>query len=164
MAEIIVEDLDLEEDTLKDKYLIFSLGQEDYGLEIKYVREIIRIQPIAQVPELPGYIKGVINLRGKIIPIMDVRLRFKKEAREYDDRTCIIVVDIKDIGLGLVVDRVVEVLSIPQEEISPPPQVDKGSQRKYIQGIGKIDNQVKILLDSDKLLDEEEKEYLEDAL
>jgi len=82
------------ENTQKDKYLTFLLGEETYAIEIKYVTEIIGIQPITQVPELPSYIKGIINLRGRIIPVMDVRLRFKKPPVEYNDRTCIIVIDI----------------------------------------------------------------------
>ena len=82
------ENIEIEEDTQKDRYLVFSFGNENYGIDIKYVIEIIGIQAITEVPELPEYVKGIINLRGKIIPIMDVRLRFKKEPREYDDRTC----------------------------------------------------------------------------
>jgi len=148
-----------EEDTQKGKYLIFSLGKEEYGIEIKYVTEIIGIQEITQIPELADYIRGVINLRGKIIPIMDVRLRFNKDAREYDDRTCIIVVDIQDICLGLVVDRVSEVLFISEENIAPPPS--HGEKRnKYIQGIGKVNTGVKILLDASLLVEEEEVEVI----
>lgn len=158
MTEELERDLDLEEDTQKGRFLIFSLGQEDYGIEIKYVMEIIRLQSITQVPELPDYVKGVINLRGKIIPVMDVRLRFQKEEQEYDNRTCIIIVDIQETSLGLVVDRVSEVLTIPEEQIASPPQVTKGFHHKYIKGVGKVGSQIKLLIDSDKLLDEEEGE------
>ena len=90
----ILEQIGQEEDTQKGKFLTFSLGNESYGLEIKYVTEIIGIQPITEVPELPEYIRGIINLRGKIIPVMDVRLRFKKPFNEYNERTCIIVIDV----------------------------------------------------------------------
>lgn len=159
MAVANMEEYDLEEDTQRGKFLLFSLGREDYGIEIKYVTEIIGIQEITGVPELPEYIKGVINLRGKIIPIMDVRLRFKKDARDYDDRTCIIVVDIQEIPIGLVVDRVSEVAPIPDEDISAPPHLEKGFQR-YIKGIGRIGSEVKLLLDCDRLLDEDEVEHL----
>ncbi|MDF2523258.1 MAG: chemotaxis signal transduction protein [Clostridiales bacterium] len=146
-----------EEDTQKGKFLTFTLGNESYGIEISYVTEIIGIQPVTEVPELPEYIRGIINLRGKIIPVMDVRIRFKKPFREYNDRTCVIVIDIKDVSIGLIVDSVSEVLSIPESEIVAPPDVGKGGN-KYIKGIGKVGSEVKLILDSDKLLNEEEVE------
>lgn len=147
--------LEQEEDTQKDRFLTFQVGNEVYGIEIKCVTEIIGIQPITEVPELPAYIIGIINLRGKIIPVMDVRLRFKKEEVEYNDRTCIIVVDIEGVSIGLIVDNVSEVLSIPEEEIVAPPDVKNGGNR-YIKGIGKVEEQVKLLLDCDRLLHEQE--------
>lgn len=147
------------EDTQKGKFLTFSLGTEFYGIEIKYVTEIVGLQAITEIPEMPEYIKGIINLRGKIIPLMDVRLRFKKPFREYDDRTCIVVIDIREIPIGLIVDSVSEVISIPDEEIVAPPNVYKDGN-KYIKGIGKVENDVKLLLDSDKLLNDVEVEDL----
>lgn len=153
MANVNDEDLEIQEDTQKGRYLTFELDREVYGIEIKYVTEIIGIQDITEVPEMPEYIKGIINLRGKIIPVMDVRLRFKKEPREYNDRTCIIVIDIEDISIGLIVDSVSEVLAIPETEVVAPPEVGKGSN-KYIKGIGKVGNEVKLILDSHKLLNE----------
>lgn len=150
---------DEEEDTQAGKYLTFSLGSEFYGIEIKYVTEIVGIQPITEVPELPEYIKGIINLRGKIIPVMDVRLRFKKGQMDYNDRTCIIVIDILDISIGMIVDAVSEVLSISEEEIVPPPDVNKNG-KKYIKGIGKSGSEVTLILDCEKLIDEEEAEAL----
>ena len=159
MKEEVMQDLYEEEDTQKGKFLTFSLGNESYGIEILYVTEIVGIQPITQVPELPEYIKGIINLRGKIIPVMDVRLRFKKASVEYNDRTCIVVIDIKDISIGMIVDTVAEVLSIPENEIVPPPDINKGG-KKYIKGVGKTGSEVILLLDCDKLLDEEEVESL----
>jgi len=151
--------LEQEEDTQKGKFLTFSLGNEFYGIEIMYVTEIIGIQVITEVPELPEYIKGIINLRGKIIPVMDVRLRFKKEPKEYNDRTCIIVVDIKNISIGLIVDSVSEVILIPEGEIIPPPDISKNRNR-YIKSIGKVGDGVKLLLDCDKLLKDEEVEIM----
>lgn len=159
MENVLVEALQAEEDTQKDKYLTFSVGNEDYGIEIRYVTEIIGIQMITEIPELPDYVKGIINLRGKIIPVMDVRLRFKKEPIPYNDRTCVIVVDIRDISIGLIVDRVSEVLSIAEHEIVPPPEMNKAGNR-YIKGIGKAENEVKLLLDCDKLLNDEDAESL----
>ena len=151
--------LELEEDTQKGKFLTFSLENEFYGIEIKYVIEIIGLQPITEVPELPEYIKGIINLRGKIIPVMDVRLRFKKPYREYNDRTCVIVIEINHISIGLIVDSVSEVLSIQEENIVPPPDINK-SGNKYIKGIGKVGNEVKLILNCDKLLSDNEIENL----
>lgn len=160
MTEMLTQEfLEQEEDTQKGKFLTFSIGSEFYGIEIMYVTEIIGIQSITEVPELPDYIKGIINLRGKIIPVMDVRLRFKKEPREYNDRTCIIVIDINEISIGLIVDSVSEVLSIPDADIVPPPELNKGGN-KYIKGIGKVENDVKLILDCNKLLSDEETEIL----
>jgi len=159
MGELERQELWEEEDTQKDKYLTFSLGNEFYGIEIKYVTEIVGMQPITEVPELPEYIRGIINLRGKIIPVMDVRLRFKKPFRDYNDRTCIIVVDIRDIAIGLIIDSVSEVLSIPDSDVVAPPDMSKGGNR-YIKGIGKVGSDVKLLLDCEKLLNEGETENL----
>lgn len=157
---ILNEIVETAEDTQKGKFLTFSIGREAYGFEIKYVTEIIGIQEITEVPELPNYVKGIINLRGKIIPVMDVRLRFKKEPMEYNDRTCIVVIDIHDISIGLIVDHVAEVLVIPPENIVPPPTVKTGFHNRYIKGIGKVGSEVKLLLDCDKLLNDEELDTL----
>lgn len=151
----IKEAEELGEDTQRGKFLTFSLGNEFYGLEIKYVTEIIGIQDITEVPELPKYIMGIINLRGKIIPVMDVRLRFKKPFREYNDRTCIVVIDILDVSVGLIVDTVSEVISITDTDIVPPPDISRITN-KYIKGIGKVGSEVKLLLDCDRLLNEDE--------
>ncbi|NLL04491.1 MAG: purine-binding chemotaxis protein CheW [Clostridiaceae bacterium] len=156
MSEVINEIQELVEDTQKGRYLTFAIGKEFYGIEIKYVTEIINIQKITEVPELPSYIKGIINLRGKIIPVLDVRLRFKKEAKEYNDRTCIVVVDIEDISVGLIVDSVSEVTSITENDIVPPPDANTGFSNKYIKGIGKVGDEVKLLLDCSKLLSDED--------
>lgn len=156
---IISNPADMEEDTQKGKYLTFVLDNESYGIGINNVTEIIGIQPITLVPELPEYIKGIINLRGKIVPVMDVRLRFKKVFREYNDRTCIIVVDINNLSIGLIVDSVSEVLIIPDQDIIPPPNLNKVSN-KYISGIGKIDNEVKLILDCNKLISDDETDIL----
>lgn len=159
----LIEQIELDEfeDTQKGKFLTFTLGNETYGLEIKHVTEIIGIQEITEVPELPDYIRGIINLRGKIIPVMDVRLRFKKPIRDYNDRTCIIVVDIKDVSVGLIVDAVSEVLNIQDEDIVPPPELNKGASNNFIKGIGKVGNEVKLLLDCSRLLSNEEIQSLE---
>jgi len=140
------------EDTQKDKFLTFALEHEFYGIDIKYVTEIIGIQSITQIPELPNYVKGIINLRGKIIPVIDVRLRFSKPPKEYNDRTCIVVVDIENILVGLIVDTVSEVLSISEKNIVAPPEIKTGYENKYIKGIGKVGDEVKLLIDCEKIL------------
>lgn len=156
MASVSMDELfEQEEDTQKGRFLTFSLGSEAYGIEIHFVTEIIGIQPITVVPELPEYIRGIINLRGKIIPVMDVRLRFKKTFREYNDRTCVIVIDIGDISIGLIVDSVSEVISIPETEIVDPPDMNT-TGNKYIKGIGKVGKEVKLILDCDKLLGDDD--------
>lgn len=140
------------EDTLEGKYLIFAIDDELYGLEIRYITEIIGIQPIAEVPGLQkDYLKGITNLRGKVIPVMDVRLRFNKPERAYDKRTCIIVTDTGETSMGLIVDSVAEVVPIPGGEIVPPPEMGKG-KNKYIKGVGNAEGSVRLLLDCERLL------------
>lgn len=148
-----------EEDTQKNKFLTFSLGEEFYGIDIMYVTEIVGIQPITEVPELPEFVKGIINLRGKIIPVMDARVKFKKEARDYNDRTCIIVVDVLELSIGIIVDAVSEVLNIGEDNIVPPPNLTT-SGSKYIKSVGKTDEHVTLILDCEKLLSSEEMDDL----
>jgi purine-binding chemotaxis protein CheW len=150
-----------EEDTQHGRYLTFALGNEAFGLEISNVTEIVGIQPITPIPEVPGYVKGVINLRGKIIPVIDVRLRFGKESMAYDERTCIVVVDIQDVCVGLIVDSVSEVISIDDANIVPPPDWRTGAQTRYIKAIGKVGNDVKLLLDCERLFRDGELSELE---
>lgn len=164
MAEVLDELLQSAEDTQRGRFLTFSVGKEDYGIEISFVTEIIGIQEITEIPELPDYVKGIINLRGKIIPVMDVRLRFKKAQIDYDNRTCIIVIDIREVSVGLIVDKVCEVLSISEENTVPPPDIKTGFLNRYIKGIGKVGNEVKLLLDCDKLLNDDELSHLNEAM
>ncbi len=150
------------EDTQYGRFLTFTIGEEVFGIEIRYVTEIIGMQPITQLPEVPDYIKGIVNLRGKIIPVIDVRLKFKKEPVEYNDRTCIIVIDTQEISVGLIVDNVAEVMTIDDENIVPPPDYRTGVQNRYIRGIGKVGDDVKLLLDCEKLFKEEETKIIEE--
>ncbi|MBT4265100.1 MAG: purine-binding chemotaxis protein CheW [Deltaproteobacteria bacterium] len=163
MSQVKLEDVneELEEDALKDRFLTFHLEKESYGIEIRHVTEIIVLQEITKVPDLPGFIIGVVNLRGNVISVMDMRMRFHLETREYDDRTCIVVVNIKDLAIGLLVDAVNEVLNIPEEQVDPPPKTHSGIKSSYVMGMGKVDDQVKILLDIEKILQEEELEQIE---
>ena len=151
-----------EEDTQKGKFLTFYLGSECYGIDIMSVTEIIGIQPITIVPELPHYIKGIINLRGKIIPVMDARLKFSKEPKDYNDRTCIIVIDVAQLSIGIIVDEVAEVLNISDNNIVPPPNLNSGG-RKYIKSVGKSEEKITLILDCDKLLDENELNEINNA-
>lgn len=154
------EELLQEEDTQKDKYLTFTLGEELYGIDIRVVIEIIGILPITKVPEVPDYVRGIINLRGKIIPVVDMRLRFGREFRPYTDRTCVIVIAVKDVLIGLIIDGVSEVLTISEDYIVPQPEL-KSSQTHYIRNIGKmLDDKVVLLLDWEKLFDVEEETLL----
>lgn len=150
------------EDTQKDKFLTFHLNREDYGIEIRFVTEIIGIQRITEVPDMPNFLKGVINLRGKVIPVMDVRLRFGMEPRDYDDRTCIVVVNINNTPIGLVVDKVQEVVDIPESQVEAAPEKARGKRSRFLQGMGKVNDQVKILLNVEQLLYEEERAQLEE--
>lgn len=149
-----------QEDTQYGRYLTFFLADEVYGIEIKYVTEIIGIQPITTIPEVADFIKGVINLRGKIIPVIDMRIKFRKPTTEYDDRTCVIIVETEDLILGLIVDRVADVMTINDEDIAPPPSHKSGIKNKYIRGIGKVGGEIKLLLDCDMLFNEEEKKEI----
>lgn len=152
-----------EHETQKGKYMTFKAGDEYYGLKIQYVNEIISFQDITPVPETEDYIMGLINLRGKIIPVIDVHRRFKKKTFEYNDRTCIIVISVKSTVVGLVVENIAEVVEIQEENILPPPSIsrsDKG-QNKYVYGIGKVGGSVKLLLDPERLLNDEEQQVAE---
>ena len=170
MSEQIMHDddafsgFDEQEDTQEGKYLTFRIGREEYGIEIRYVTEIIGIQKITDLPDTPEFVKGVINLRGKVIPVIDVRIRFELSEREYDERTCIIVVNINSTSVGLIVDSVSEVLDIAADDIENPPKVNKGGGSRYIQGLGKVGESVKIILNIHRLLFEEEMDQIMDSL
>jgi purine-binding chemotaxis protein CheW len=151
----------MDEDTQHGRYLSFALGDESYGLEISHVIEIVGIQPITPIPEAPDYVRGIINLRGQIVPVIDVHLKFGSESKAYDDRTCIIIIDIEGLSAGLIVDRVSEVLTIGDGDIVPPPDYRTGAQNHYIKAIGKVGNEIKLLLDCNKLFDVEEIDSLQ---
>ncbi len=142
------------------KYLTFTLAGEDYGIGILKIREIIGMLPITPVPQTPEFVKGVINLRGRVIPVLDLRLRFAMQEGEYDDRTCIIVVEIQgDAGqvvMGIVVDTVSEVLNIKAGDIEEAPTFGTQMDTDYILGMAKIEGSVKILLDIDSVLTAQE--------
>ncbi|MFA6506859.1 MAG: chemotaxis protein CheW, partial [Treponemataceae bacterium] len=140
------------------------IDTESYGIGISHVIEIVELQRISAVPDMPAYVKGVINLRGKVIPVVDLRLRFGMTERPYDDRTCIVVSEIGGVSLGFIVDTVEEVLEIPEANVEPAPRFKTVSGReRYIAGMGKVGEQVKILLDVEKLIREEDAQMISQA-
>ncbi len=139
-------------DTQKDKFLSFELDNQEYAFEIRYVGEIIGIQKITPLPDVPNYVKGVINLRGRVIPLVDVRLRLGLNERPYDDRTCIVVANVNNNVVGLIVDTVDEVLDIQAGQIEEPPDLKKSNQSHFLQGLAKVNEQVKILLNVEQFL------------
>lgn len=143
-----------EQDTQKGKFLTFLLGKEVYAIEIKLVTEIICLQPITEIPEMAAYIKGIVNIRGKIIPVMDVRLRFNFEPAEYNQSTCIVIIEVNSVSVGLIVDNVSEVLAIADDRIVLPPEIKGGNENRLIKAIGISDENVKLILDCEKLLNE----------
>lgn len=130
----------------------FAIGEEEFGIDILKVQEIIRTMAITKVPNSPPHVEGVINLRGKVIPVIDLRCRFNMESRSHDNHTRIIVVDLHKVVIGFVVDGVSEVLRIQSSTVEPPPPVVSGIESEYIKGVGKLDNRLLILLDLDKLI------------
>ncbi len=153
---------------LSGKYLTFSLAGEEYGIGILKVKEIIGMMTVTPIPRLPAFVKGVINLRGKVIPVIDLRLKFGMEAAEYSERTCIIVVEIREgdktVPIGLVVDSVSEVLNVRDEQVDPPPSFGTRLRTGYILGMAKDEKSVKILLDIDRILTAETMEMLRDGV
>ena len=138
----------------------FSIGGEEFGVDILKVQEIIRMLDITRVPKAPDFVEGVINLRGKVIPIIDLRKRFGLVSKGHDKNTRIIVIDINDMIVGYIVDSVSEVLRIPADTVEPPPPVVAGLDSEYISGVGKLDDRLLIFLDLDRLLSQEERDVL----
>jgi purine-binding chemotaxis protein CheW len=150
------------------KYLIFGLGSEEFGIQVLRVREIMGVQDITAVPQTPSHVKGVINLRGKVIPVVDLRLKFGLPEVEYTPRTCIIVVQVgagaSSMLTGIVVDGVVEVLNLVAADIEDTPDFGEGTTTSYLLGMAKIKGKVKILLDINQVLSSQELHGLESVL
>lgn len=155
---------DDDEDTQKDRFLTFRIADEEYAVAISCVIEVIGMQKITHVPDMPEFVKGVINLRGQVIPITDIRMRFGMKTREYDDRTCIVVVNVEETFVGIVVDTVSDVLDMPEAMIAPAPQINQTPGSRYIQGLGKVNEDVKIILDVNKLLYEKKFETIDTVI
>lgn len=157
--------VDDEDTNLTSKYLLFKLGEEEYGIDISQVTGIEEIQKITHVPDMPAFMKGVINLRGRVIPVIDLRLRFGMEERPYDDRTCIVITEIKSLAIGLIVDTVTVVIDMDGASIDPPPSFKSESgKERYIHGLARIDDQVKILIDVEKIISENDIKVLTSEL
>jgi purine-binding chemotaxis protein CheW len=138
------------------QYVTFCLGEEEYGVDILKVQEIIGITPVTKVPYLPDFIKGVINLRGIVVPIVDLRLRFRLPVAEYTDRTCVVIVKVDERVVGMIVDSVSEVMEISEAMIDPAPAFGHGVRTDFIEGMGKVEERLVLLLNIEKLFTEDE--------
>lgn len=164
MADEFKDEILDEEDAQKGKFMTFKTGKEYFGISIDYVNEIVVMQSITKIPEVADYIRGLINLRGKIIPVIDVRARFKMEPLESTDRTCIIVINVKSTVIGLIVEQIATVDTIKDADIVPPPTLGRKEDEhsKYVYGLAKTGDTVKLLLDPEKLINDEEFNVFED--
>ena len=147
----------MEADGELNQLISFVVGEEEYGLDILRVKEVIRIREITRLPKAPGFVKGIINLRGDVIPIIDLRDKFGLEHQEYTTTTRVIVVDVDDKLVGMVVDAASQVVRIPAGQIDPPPPIAGGLSTEYIRGVGKLDDRLVILLNINRILTQEEK-------
>lgn len=134
----------------------FKVDNEEYGVDIMQVQEIIRVGNIVRVPGAPPFVEGIMDLRGKVLPVVDLRRRFHLESREHDATSRIVVINLADMTLGLVVDSITEVLRLPNGAIEPPPRIVAGIDARFLKGIGRVDKRLLILLDLDRIFSEEE--------
>ncbi len=141
---------ELEEDTMKDKYLTFLVGNENYAVPIKYVIEINRVLPVTPMPDFPGYFEGITNLRGRIIPIMNIRKRLGMEVIDYTDTTCFMILTVGDKPYGLIVDSISEVVNITEGAITPPP-LEESAVSRYILGIAKVNDEIRLVINCEAI-------------
>ena len=146
---------------IEGKFLTFALSNEEYGIEILRVREIIGLMDITTVPQTPDYMKGVINLRGKVIPVIDLRMKFSMQEEIHTQETCVIVVEVNNTSIGIIVDSVSEVLDIKSGDIEETPSFGQGIDTNFIMGLGKVKEQIIILLDIESVLSSDELEMVE---
>ena len=154
---IIEEETDEDsQDTMEDLYIIFFIDGREYGIEIRYLIEIIAFQPVTFVPNLPKYVKGVLNLRGKIIPVLDVRTRFGMPSIDYTENTCILILNFNNLSASLIVDGVKEVLRITKDNIEPSPGFEEANVERFVDSIGKSGDTLKILINVEKFIHEKD--------
>ena len=153
----IEEEIDEDsQDTMEDLYIIFFIDGREYGIEIRYLIEIIAFQPVTFVPNLPKYVKGVLNLRGKIIPVLDVRTRFGMPSIDYTENTCILILNFNNLSASLIVDGVKEVLRITKDNIEPSPGFEEANVERFVDSIGKSGDTLKILINVEKFIHEKD--------
>lgn len=145
----------------ENQYVVFKLGKEEYGIDIMNVREIVQYQESVKVPNSPDFIEGIINFRGKVIPIVCLKKRFGMKDRAIDANTRIIVINLNDKQIGFLVDEASQTVRLDDSNIDPTPDIIAGIERKYITGVGKPDNRLIILIDLEKVLTEDEKEKID---
>lgn len=148
-----LNETDMVDNASERRFLVFTINGQSMAIEIDYVKEIIEVLPIVRVPSIPTCIKGVVNLRGSIVPVINLRLRFGYGEAEYDEHTCIIVIENNGVNVGLIVDSVTEILNISIDKIMDPSKNELSAQAQFIKGVGCSDNKVNLILDCDKVLD-----------
>jgi purine-binding chemotaxis protein CheW len=156
MSELRTEDLLNPDDDISMKYLTFRIGDQFYGISIENVISIVQVEAATPLPELPYYAKGIINLRGRVVPLIDVNLRFGRPEPEYNDRTCIIIIDIGGVHVGFIVEAVEEVKDVEESQISQPPRFTGGMENRFVTGVYKAKDRMILLLDSKLLFSDEE--------
>jgi purine-binding chemotaxis protein CheW len=156
MSELRTEDLLNPDDDISMKYLTFRIGDQFYGISIENVISIVQVEAATPLPELPYYAKGIINLRGRVVPLIDVNLRFGRPEPEYNDRTCIIIIDIGGVHVGFIVEAVEEVKDVEESQISQPPRFTGGLENRYVTGVYKAKDRMILLLNSRLLFSDEE--------
>ena len=156
MSQIIENDLLMdavvEDDSLKNKYLAFIVEDEHFAVEVAHIKEIMGVVDITNIPRTEDYIKGIINLRGDIVPVIDVRVRFMKPELPYDQTTCIVVVEYQDYSLGLVVDSILGIYTFNEDMVAPPPNAKLSYANQFVRNIGRAEDGTKLLLDLEKLI------------
>lgn len=160
LKELETENTSADLSEMQDKYLTFFTDGQLFGIPIANVVQIVGMQEITSIPEFPCYAKGIINLRGEIIPVIDMRLRLGRMETDYNDRTCIIVVNINEKYFGFAVDEVDEVTDIPQEQISPPPKIGGAVPSQFLTGVAKVGNKIILSIDTAKILGTDEVDML----
>jgi purine-binding chemotaxis protein CheW len=167
MADMDLDVLEIEEegseDTMLNKYLVFFLDNQEFAIAIEHVIDIINVSPLTKVPNVPDYVVGITNLRGKVIPIVDVRLRFGKMSVDFNERTCIIVVEYNSVPVGLIIDQVSEVITLDDDDIAPPPSFSQTLDTRFIAGIGKTETGIKLILDCRNLLYDDMFDFTEEV-